>query len=167
VFRAAPVFQHAARPPEERLDRCRVLTVLALLYLSLLGYLTLISPAYQHVHPGSMVNLVPFRSILPYLRGGGWPMVVNILGNLAAFVPVGLLMPGVAGPASIPRVAAGGFVLSLAVEVAQYFQGYRVSDVDDLILNVAGALAGYAIYRSMAWGWDRVSTAAGWRSPGR
>ena len=34
-----------------------------------------------------------FETVAIYLRKGGWEMLVNIVGNLAAFVPLGFLWP--------------------------------------------------------------------------
>ena len=42
-------------------------------------------------HPTA--NIVPFRSIINDWYHGGWPFVINFVGNMVAFVPMGLLPP--------------------------------------------------------------------------
>ena len=89
-------------------------------------------------------NFVPLRSIVADWRSGGREFVVNFLGNIVAFLPIGM----------IPRLArrrcsgfwyAAVFSLSLSamIESVQYMTGRRVADVDDLILNTLGGVLGY------------------------
>lgn len=94
------------------------------------------------------VQLVPFATIRADCAMGGRAFVVNILGNLAVLVPFGILAAEALGRrASWWRVGllAGG--LSLAVEVGQYLTGARVADVDDVLMNTASGLIGYAAWR--------------------
>lgn len=111
--------------------------------LTFLG-LTLLS--FPQAHPP--VNVVPFRSMTHDLKEGGRHLGVNFVGNLAAFLPLGVLIPF-----AEPRLASGRWIALIAalfsgfVEVAQYLSARRVADIDDVILNVAGALISYASYR--------------------
>ncbi len=91
------------------------------------------------------VNLTPFREILRGVRVIGSDYgVINIWGNLLVFVPLGVLVTllwrgrWLAG-AAVAVACATGF--SVAIEAAQYAVG-RSSDIDDVILNTAGALVG-------------------------
>jgi glycopeptide antibiotics resistance protein len=94
----------------------------------------------------SLVNLVPGRGI--YLQLTNVSTVVgayNIMGNIGLF-----LLPGVLAPVALgwsgKRTVLTGFVLSLAIELAQFaFQLGRASDVDDVLLNTVGAALGVAI----------------------
>jgi glycopeptide antibiotics resistance protein len=96
-------------------------------------------------------NLTPFHTIAHDWRAGGHEFVINLLGNLAAFVPLGVLLPS-AWPGRVPlsawRAVATGAGLSLAIELAQYASGRRVADVDDVLLNAAGTLLGYGALRA-------------------
>lgn len=89
------------------------------------------------------VNLTPGETIRNYLRFGDDLLSARNLGlNIALFVPVGL---GLAlwrrwGPG---RTVPVGFVLSVAVEAAQYaFPLGRAVDVDDVVLNTIGTALG-------------------------
>ena len=90
------------------------------------------------------VNLVPFRGIAEQL-GNVNPAVgaMNILGNAFMFVPAGLLAPLALGW-GVRRTTLAGLALSVAIEVTQLGLG-RSADVDDVILNSAGAAAGAAL----------------------
>jgi glycopeptide antibiotics resistance protein len=111
--------------------------------------------------PRVSMNLVPFKCIVHDLRAGGRDLKVNFVGNLVAFLPMGVLVPLMAGgrrPAL--RVAVASFGLSLVIEVLQGLSGRRVADVDDVILNTAGGLIGYGLwlgYRAIGRGGCRKS----------
>lgn len=100
------------------------------------------------------VNLVPFRMFGDYWEAfqqhNGFFTVLNFFGNLCVFVPVGLLPALLFQKVDWKRAAALGFGLSLLIECAQYFLG-RSSDIDDVILNTAGALCGYGLF----WLWEK------------
>ncbi|HEX6288405.1 MAG TPA: VanZ family protein [Herpetosiphonaceae bacterium] len=123
--------------------RSLVAAVLLLLYLLVLLGLTM---APHPREPAQLVNLIPFKSILAGIRRGGWLLNVNVLGNIAAFAPLGLLVPAVSRRASASGIVLCGLLTSTSIEVAQWFLARRVADVDDIILNVVGALLGYGWY---------------------
>ncbi|WP_433782700.1 VanZ family protein [Actinomycetospora sp. CA-101289] len=100
--------------------------------------------------PGSHAGAVPGRlSLVPLedLPTMGWP---GIAGNLLVFVALGFFAPvRWAALASVPRVLALAASCSVLIEVAQYVLRLdRVSSVDDVLLNTAGAgLAALAFHR--------------------
>ncbi|MFF0830775.1 VanZ family protein [Brevibacillus sp. NPDC003359] len=97
-------------------------------------------------------NLVPFHEIENYVRGiryyQSWHSVVNFVGNVIAFMPLGfllpLLFPKKAG--SLCRVTLLSLMLSLGVELTQLVMDVGTFDVDDLFLNTAGGMIGYIVY---------------------
>jgi glycopeptide antibiotics resistance protein len=77
----------------------------------------------------------------------------NTLGNLALFVPLGILLPLVSNRfLSLKRVLLFALMLSVGVEAMQFllrfFGNPRAVDIDDVILNAVGACLGFAIYKS-------------------
>ena len=50
---------------------------------------------------------------------------------------------------SFRKVTAAGALISLCIEILQLPFSVRASDVDDLILNVLGVVAGYGIYAAV------------------
>ncbi|MGC4111297.1 MAG: VanZ family protein [Nocardioides sp.] len=101
---------------------------------------------------GRSVNLHPGAGIRVELDNVNHALgVVNVLGNLALFVPFGWLVallalydPAARASRGLLRGFMGGLVLSVAVETAQYLLG-RSADIDDVLLNTGGALVGAAI----------------------
>lgn len=80
------------------------------------------------------VRLTPFAEFSdPPVWYGPW---VNLIGNIALFFPVGLLV------GSARRGILVGAALSLAVEVAQFLTASGYSDIDDVMFNAAGAALG-------------------------
>lgn len=69
----------------------------------------------------------------------------NVVGNIGIFVPVGLLAADLFQKDFL-HTAGMGLLISLCIEVGQLPLD-RTTDVDDLILNTAGAALGYGIYR--------------------
>lgn len=115
--------------------------------------------------PGSRAGTVPGRaSLVPLedLPTMGWP---GIVGNLLVFAAVGFLAPmRSTALASLPRVLALAASCSVLIEVAQYVLRLdRVSSVDDVLLNAAGA--GLAALASRRW-W-RTTAEVSPRGPAR
>ncbi len=120
--------------------------------------------------PATGVNLVPGEGIRTALRNANSELgLVNLVGNVVMFVPVGLLLP------LATRLRFGGTVamcaaLSVLVECVQLTLG-RSLDVDDVLLNtlggVVGAVLGLGLPRLFRPGrGQRSSTAAKARSTG-
>ncbi len=90
------------------------------------------------------VSLVPLRDLFSMNTG-------QVVGNLLVFAALGFFAPlRFAVLASVPRVLALGAGCSALVEAAQYALVLdRVSSVDDVLLNAAGA--GLAAVLSRHW----------------
>lgn len=99
---------------------------------------------YQDVSWAS-ANLIPFKEILRYDFGSNL-FYRNIFGNLLLFLPYGLYITYYLDLKRPLSVMGYAFIISLSIELIQSIIG-RVFDVDDIILNVLGALLGYFIYR--------------------
>ena len=90
-------------------------------------------------------NWVPLRYMTDYEYI--WKARVNIIGNIAMFIPIGIIWPLVFPKLDKHlKVIAAGAAYSLFVEIVQIPIYGRLTDVDDLILNSLGYLIGYGIY---------------------
>jgi glycopeptide antibiotics resistance protein len=98
------------------------------------------------------VSLIPLRDLLTILLDGG-PLTLagQVVGNLVVFAALGFFAPvRFARLASVWRIVALAAGCSVLVEVAQYVLRLdRVSSVDDVLLNAAGA--GLAALASRRW----------------
>lgn len=97
------------------------------------------------------VNLVPFKTILKYVEAikngpsfAFWSLL-NGCGNMAIFIPIGFFPALLFRKATWKRSMLIGFLLSLVIEIGQWFI-VRSVDIDDVIINTAGAVCGYLIY---------------------
>lgn len=94
------------------------------------------------------VNLTPLIYLADYPTYR--EVLLNLVGNVAMFVPVGFIWPAVLRQLdSHAKVIAAGVGFSLCIELLQLPFFDRVSDVDDLLLNSAGFLLGYGVYLLM------------------
>lgn len=139
-------------PVQQAFSPRMVAVAVLVLYLLLLGFLTF-RPVGSASDSALRLNLRPLATIGPALRlgPGSFPFSV-LVGNLLAFMPLGILLPIARRRSSWIFVIAVGLALSVAIELGQlglsiYLGlGYRSADVDDVILNVAGTTSGLAIF---------------------
>jgi glycopeptide antibiotics resistance protein len=104
--------------------------------------------------PVVWVAIIPFDTIAHALARGLTPATfVSVVGNIAAFLPVGLLAPlGWQRWRTWPADLALGIGISLGIETSQLAISiavgvpYRRADVDDVILNGLGTAIGYAAW---------------------
>ena len=103
-----------------------------------------ISDGWKHA------NLKPFSTIYLFYRSKRLRdeyKYDNIGGNIIGFVPLGILLPALfLSLRSVWRVALISFCISLIFETTQLLTGLGSFDVDDIILNTAGGIAGYIVY---------------------
>lgn len=128
-----------------------------LLYLIVLAYLLFFSSTYgRTLEAGYRCNLVPMLEIMRGLKNiekvGVQYILVNIVGNVAAFMPFGFLVPYLSEKKhNVVTILVLTFFFSLTVEVLQYVTRTGAFDVDDLILNSIGGVLGYVCYWILTW----------------
>ena len=72
----------------------------------------------------------------------------NLVGNVVVFLPFGYLLPRIWRTAKSGLMLMGyAFFFSLSIELFQLFSAFGAFDVDDLLLNTAGALIGFFVYK--------------------
>lgn len=97
-------------------------------------------------------NLEPLRTVRLYFdMSNGVPYanrMVNLLGNVAVFAPVGLLLP-LAAPRyySWVRLTVLSALCIMLLELLQMLLHVGSLDIDDLLLNLLGVWAGYVLLR--------------------
>lgn len=126
--------------------------------------LALLLLARNNHYPDSLIdriveiaNFVPFRTIVGFISDAGNGLIAprfairNILGNLAAFLPMGFYLPCFFKRfRSLLRTACGVYLIVLAFETIQIITSLGCFDVDDLILNVAGSIGGYGLFKLLS-----------------
>ncbi len=93
-------------------------------------------------------NYVPFRTILNYLSGEfTWNVAIrNIVGNMILFIPIGFFVPLFRRRFAWKSVLVAALVISTVIEIVQGIFRVGVVDIDDILLNVSGAIIGYGIF---------------------
>lgn len=100
---------------------------------------------------GSMertISIIPFKSLLDMINNNisVTRILENILGNIAIFIPFGLLLPIVQKDKS-KKIILYGLITSALIEIIQYVFALGSSDIDDLMLNTLGTVIGYLLYK--------------------
>lgn len=137
-----------APTPPARADRESVagrtaLIVLFRAYLLLLAWMVLWKFEVPWVGDGELraIKLVPF---LP-TGDDGASRPIELVANVLLFAPFGVYLGLFAPFWRWWQVGAAALGVSLLLEVLQYVLAVGASDTSDLILNVAGALAGLGL----------------------
>ena len=140
---------------KEKIKKRILWSIFGIYILSLSTLLFLCSTyrsACRHGLSFSRVNLIPFTGMAECLIHGSInSILINIGGNLLAFAPMGFFFPLLFGG----RIKTlKGFILLMtitvsAVELTQFLTGTGVADIDDVILNVLGAVIIYGITRAV------------------
>lgn len=157
------IAQVARDNPHASLGRGRAVFLILSAYLALLATVTLAPPPISRSNGYSGLNLVPLvYSARCFVPDPGQPSTTafclrTILGNVALFIPLGVLVPlTFRKMRSAWGMLAVAVVASILIETLQWVGRFvgnpRWSDVDDLIFNVLGALIGYAIARLLTSG---------------
>jgi len=78
----------------------------------------------------------------------------NARGNVALFIPLGVLIPLVWPRRRFWSGLQIALAVSISIEVLQYLSrpwSNRLADVNDVILNVVGAALGLAVVSVLRW----------------
>lgn len=96
-------------------------------------------------------NWIPFKTIIPYLRGDKGLLIaaINILGNILLLVPIGFFMPLAYAKTTWKSALLFGILLALSIESSQVFFKVGIFDIDDVILNALGLVLGFWTYHRL------------------
>ena len=95
--------------------------------------------------PGGGTNFVPFSEITRY-KYGTTGFFKQVFGNILLFIPLGYFLTKYCKLKRVGSLILMSLLSSLSIEVVQHFIG-RSFDIDDVILNVTGAIIGFIIYK--------------------
>lgn len=99
---------------------------------------------FSGTHAGNP-NFLPFKTILPYLLGEKGLIIagINLIGNIILLVPIGFIIPFVYKNITWKKTLALAVASGLAIEGLQVLLHVGIFDIDDVILNGIGVVAGY------------------------
>lgn len=96
-------------------------------------------------------NLTPFAEIGRYMHYidqiGYYNVIINLVGNVVCFVPLGLALPILMTQKNrfFPTVGIC-FLASVFVEILQLLTKLGTCDVDDVLMNTVGGLIGCILF---------------------
>jgi glycopeptide antibiotics resistance protein len=143
--------------------RWTIMALLALAHVTAVVTLTIFpipiggQDFYRQTRGMSEDNIVPFATIVDQLQHLGLNTIRQLSGNVLILMPL-----GVYGPALWPalrdwrRFVVVAIAFGVGIELTQYagslIEGftYRVTDVDDAIMNATGAIAAFALWPRLA-----------------
>ncbi len=103
----------------------------------------------------SAINIIPFKTILEIQRNLSFSTFSKqVFGNVILFIPFGFFIPLVNEKAQkISYIITISFLASLGIELVQLVIDIitqhlnRIVDIDDIILNVFGAIIGFGLLK--------------------
>lgn len=128
--------------------------ILFYIYILLLSYFLFFSERYGRDLVTQQYNLQLFKEIKRFIKHreqiGLEGFIVNIFGNVLAFMPYGFLLPLLnKAYRKFYRIAFLSILFSLVIETSQLLLKVGVFDVDDILMNSLGGILGYLIFYSM------------------
>lgn len=131
--------------------RHRFLSVITLLYLGFIGWLTLTPAPYDDRATGMLWDAL---HVFARHRSTDWVTfsLVEFLANIVIFVPVGVFLVLLFGRRQWWLAITFGVLLSCAIELAQLlWLSTRVPDLRDVVSNSSGCLIGVLVAGIITW----------------
>lgn len=100
-------------------------------------------------------NFIPFFSLVDIIKSRNLHTIIrNILGNIILTIPLGILIPMIIRKMdSVKRIFILSLSFSIVIELTQFIISsilgytYKITDVDDIFLNIIGVLIGYICFK--------------------
>lgn len=118
-----------------------LMIVFSIYIIILFAYLFLKAHSFQSI------NLIPFHTITAYLAHGGFISLVNVLGNIVLFIPLGIYLTLFNPNKRIVINTLWIVLMSVTAEILQYTFKVGATDIDDILLNGLGGFLGIIIYK--------------------
>ena len=135
----------------------------ALLLVEYMVLLLSLAILTRKVRPVRAFDFTLFWSYRAYKEGGKF-LLPQIIANVLAFVPIGLLLGCAFGRMKWWKALAIGGGFSLLIEVLQFAFKRGFAEFDDVFHNVLGCAIGYGVYVGVRWLIRQISPLAGARS---
>jgi len=119
-----------------------------------IAYFILLMKLFIFKYPSTIIfdvangNYVPFKTIFNHFSGEPtWNIAIrNLGGNIILFIPLGFFVPLLRRSSTWTSVLVAALIISAVVEITQGVFRVGVVDVDDILLNVFGAIFGYGVF---------------------
>src|ERR1035437_2956825 len=124
-----------------------IIILLFAFYMIFLFQITVLRIGFPIKTVGTYINFIPFLKYYKmYSVEKIGTFIYLFVGNIIWFVPFGFLLPYIMKKEpGFFKTTLFGFFVSLSIEILQFVFHTGVSDIDDITLNVVGAMVGYSI----------------------
>jgi glycopeptide antibiotics resistance protein len=142
--------------------RWTLLALLALVHITAVIALTVFpipiggQDFYRHTRGMSEDNIVPFATIVWQMQHLSFNTIRQLFGNMIVLAPLAIYAPGLwPRLRDWRRFALVALGFAVGIELAQYagsvMEGftYRVTDIDDAIMNATGAVIAFFLWRAL------------------
>ena len=127
-----------------------IVSLIFIMYLLVLGYHLFLSDILgrREIAEGYRYNFVLFKEIIRYItnmEAMGFKLVLlNLGGNIIAFIPLGIFMSYFFNGSrhTFIKTILIGLILTTLVEGIQLVTRVGICDVDDILLNFTGVVTG-------------------------
>lgn len=103
-------------------------------------------------------NFIPFRSIYDILSNNNLSIIIKtkqVIWNIVIFIPMWFFIPFIwENKNYFNKALLIGILWSFSIELFQYLISlilgfsYKITDIDDIILNTSGFIIGFILYNS-------------------
>ena len=102
------------------------------------------------------INIIPFATIIDYISGllsndiNTNIVIINLVTNLLLFAPMGFFIPILFDKEikSIKQFVIVIILITILVEIVQFITYSGSTDIDDIILNITGAIIVYMLMKT-------------------
>lgn len=126
--------------------------VLFIVYIVLLAYFLFFSERYGRTAGTEYrYNLTLFKEIRRFIMYrknlGIESFIVNIFGNVFAFIPFGFVLPIISpNNRKFLNITLLSFELTVTIEIMQLLLKVGIFDIDDIFMNTCGGILGYLCF---------------------
>lgn len=145
-------------PKKEFIINCFAMYTILLIRVTLLPITLNISSYTINLKylPINAIPIIPLvDNILPLNLSHIFLIIKNTIGNIILFLPFGSIAPFIFKKLdNLKSIFIISIIISCSIEILQLFEyifsiseNTRITDINDIILNVLGALIGFLIYK--------------------
>ena len=123
-------------------------------YFTILSYLVFFAKRRREQNNDYRVNFIPIKNTINTFltmsmtdRFEVYNFYQNLFGNIILFIPFSLILIKALKLSKLRFIILWAVLLSTTIEITQYIFHVGFPDIDDLILNVTGAVIGFFLYR--------------------
>ncbi|MEO6221316.1 MAG: VanZ family protein [Ginsengibacter sp.] len=124
-------------------------------YFTILSYLVFFARRRRGHNNDYRVNFIPIKNTINTFltmsmneKFEVYNFYQNLFGNIILFIPFSFILIMAFKIYQLKDIIKWAILLSTTIEITQYIFHVGFTDIDDIILNVIGAVTGFFLYKS-------------------